>query len=238
MGPSWKTTPIQQPKTITRFNAGLGFIVPWSRSLDNEPAPRPDEINCHWTADEGDLPSGGAHLTDTPYQRFLIGGAAPCITTNSCCPLSAESKTYRMRSTDCLKPVGTSESSKYRESEAVQMQIGGFGIGTGYLRQYKRRSGVTWKAQLVEAWKMEPDRRRPEVLETWSGLEVSACSGNARRRRPIRILGSDTMRNYLSSCHFEWLDKKCEHAYFDALSGDKPEAFFELYKGIRNGEKT
>jgi len=124
---------------------------------------------------------------------------------------------------------GTCEFSEYRDSETVQVQISSFGIGTGYERQYKRRSKVTWKAQLVEVWKMEPDRRTPEVLETWSGLEVSACSSNARRRRLIRILNSHTMRNYLGNCHFDWSDDKCERAYFNALGSDNPEAFYGLY---------
>ena len=229
-GPVWKTNPINQPKTITQFNAGLGSIVPWSRSADAEPAPPSDEINCHWTADEDAISPTATSIPDTPCQIYLIGGAAPSLTINADCPLSAESKTYHMRCKGSLKPFGTCESSKYRDSETIQVQIGSFGIGTSYQRQYKRRSKVTWKAQLVEAWKMAPGRRTPEVLETWSGLEVSACSSNARRRRLIRILGSDTMRNYLDNCHFEWSDDKCERAYFDALSSDNPEAFYDLYR--------
>lgn len=236
-GPVWKTNPINQPKTVIRFNAGLGFIVPWSRPVDTDPAPLHDEIHCHWTADEDAIPSANGSVPDTPYQNYLIGGVAPSVTTNADCPLSAEFKTYHMRCNGYLKPFGTRESSKYRDSETLQVQFGSFGIGTGYQRQYKRRSKVTWKAQLVEAWKMEPDRRTPEVLETWSGLEVSACSSNARRRRLLRILGSETMRNYLGNCQFEWSDEPCERAYFEALGSDNPQAFYDLYRSHKEWRK-
>ncbi|MCJ1367566.1 hypothetical protein MMC16_006700 [Acarospora aff. strigata] len=229
-GPVWQTVPVENPYKISRYNAGLGFIVPWLRALNSEPAPLEDEINCHWTADESHIPSGIEPFPDSIEKRLLIGGAAPSITTNNCCPVSAQTKTHHMRCEGFLKPVGTCGASKYRDSETIQVQIGSVGLGTAYQRQYNRRSGVSWKAQLVEAWKMEPDRRSPEVLETWSGLEISACSSNARRRRLIRILSSETMQNYLNNCQFEWTDKKCERAYFDALSSDNPEAFYDLYR--------
>lgn len=95
-GPVWKSNPINQPKRVTRFNAGLGFIVPWSRLVDTEPTPLSGEINCHWTADDDAITSKDATFADIPYQMYLIGEAAPSITNNTDCPLLAEFKTYYM----------------------------------------------------------------------------------------------------------------------------------------------
>ena len=66
-------------------------------------------------------------------------------------------------------------------------------------------------------------------MDDWYGVEISACTTNARRQRLAQILGSDTMRNYLESILMEWSDAQVKERYFNALNSDNPYAFEDLY---------
>ncbi|CAG8978922.1 hypothetical protein HYALB_00005259 [Hymenoscyphus albidus] len=92
---------------------------------------------------------------------------------------------------------------------------------------YKRRGGHTMKDALVERWRH--NFRNPMDLEAFSGVEISLCTGNARRRRLLHLLGSPTIRNYLHGIAFPWISKDCEYSYFKALRC--PKSFRRFWKG-------
>lgn len=60
-------------------------------------------------------------------------------------------------------------------------------------------------------------------------MEISACSGNARRRRLARILGSSILQNYLESISI-WNDKRTQDLYFDSLNAVDIRAFEKLWR--------
>jgi hypothetical protein len=60
-------------------------------------------------------------------------------------------------------------------------------------------------------------------------VEISACSGNARRKRLARILGSQTMQNYLASIALDWGHTEAHDLYFNALNDQDIRAFEHLY---------
>lgn len=73
-------------------------------------------------------------------------------------------------------------------------------------------------------------------LEAFSGVKVLLCPQNARRRRPMHLLGSQTLRNYLRAISFSWISEPCEHAYFKALRS--PKSFRRFGKTIKTGKET
>jgi len=88
---------------------------------------------------------------------------------------------------------------------------------------------VTLKEALIGTWINEPICRNPQVIENWLGVEVSACTKNARRRRLRQILGSSVMKGYLEGIKFEWHDPDCKSRYFQAVRSDEPLVFQKLY---------
>ncbi|KAH9216583.1 hypothetical protein DL95DRAFT_424516 [Leptodontidium sp. 2 PMI_412] len=84
------------------------------------------------------------------------------------------------------------------------------------------------KGALVERWKH--NLRNPMDLEAFSGVEVSLCTRNARRRRLLHLLGSPTMHNYLRGISFSWISESCEYAYLKALRS--PKHFRRFWKAL------
>ena len=58
-------------------------------------------------------------------------------------------------------------------------------------------------------------------LEAFSGVEISLCTRNARRRRLLHVLGSSTMHNYLRGISFTWISEAVEYGYSKALRSPK-----------------
>lgn len=92
---------------------------------------------------------------------------------------------------------------------------------------YKRRSGQTMKDALIERW--NHNRHNPMDLEAFSGVEISLCTRNARKRRLPHLLGSPTMYYYLRGNGFKWIPHACENSYFKALRS--PKLFRQFWKG-------
>jgi hypothetical protein len=90
------------------------------------------------------------------------------------------------------------------------------------------------KDALVERWRH--NLRSPLDLEAFSGVEVSFCTKNARRRRLMHLLSSDTMRNYLSTISFNWVSEACDHAYFKALRC--PKSFRRFWKDHKEWQEN
>jgi hypothetical protein len=100
-------------------------------------------------------------------------------------------------------------------------------------RTYKRR-GKTWKEAWTEAWRNNPESRNIRILEFKFGVEVSACTYNARRRRLVSLLGSKTMMNHLRNGALTWNNPECEQSFYAALESPDHKAFRKLYLSQKN----
>ena len=83
----------------------------------------------------------------------------------------------------------------------------------------KRRVGHSMKDSLVERWRNGP--RKFSELASCSGIKVSLCTQNARRRRLLDILRTTTMRKYLDCISFTWPNGRFQQEYFDSLKEPK-----------------
>jgi hypothetical protein len=229
-GPMWMSCSKEDGK-IFRYNVGGGGITPWSSvpSLDTKAS----EVFCHWAlsaenvGDERDIEHGmrpTLRLND-----ILLIGASTKLSLNPTCASSLESIEKRLRDSGCLSVPDTRPRTRYCEGESVLVQVGWNGVGGGYQRSYKMREVRTWKQSLVERWKNAPAARNPRVLEDRHGVEVSMCTGNARRKRLITLLGSRTMTNFLKNLTWRG-EKECLKNLLTALESEDHTAFSTLYK--------
>jgi hypothetical protein len=119
-----------------------------------------------------------------------------------------------------------------RCTDGYTVQVSGCAMGFGNVGgsvTCKRRPGFNMKDTLIERWRN--GLRNIADLESFSGVEVSLCTRNARRRRLWQILGSPTIYSFLKGNTFEWKNIECEKAYYKALSSRKRfrQRFRELY---------
>jgi hypothetical protein len=226
--PTKETTTINSEKQeILRFNVGLGFIIPW-RNTPNEPPPEGDEIFSHWTDHEFDL-HGNQPFIYGSTTKLLIGGGSRLV-KNDDCLLTQNDCTLELREEGSLSHYNARRPYKERHSQTVTISMGGAGFQAGYAEEWRMREGSLLKECLLAAWANNPGERNPSIMAHWLGVEVSGCTGNARRRRLCRVLASESMQNHLDSMVMDWDgDEECKRLYFEALSDQNIRAFEELY---------
>jgi hypothetical protein len=168
------------------------------------------------------------HLGD-----ILLIGASYRLNYNPRCGLSTDDVTKHLRDSESFSEPGTMKNTRVADSEAVQIQLGPPYIKAGAQRTYKRR-GITWKSAFIESWKNNPEGRNVRMLEFRFGVEVSACTHNARRQRLITLLGSKTMVNYMRNASLRWDSTDCQERFYAALKSSDHKAFRNLYKSQRD----
>jgi hypothetical protein len=226
-GPVWQTNESKSSSTVLKYNVGKGFIIPWTR-FGRDPIPLEGEVFCHWTEDVDDLE--GAENFPRSYDRLLIG-ASTYLTRNPRCSTTTSTFTREMRMKKRCRVFGTSYPSKYRDSQTAQVGISGYGLAANYSEQFKIHKGVTLKDNVVGAWTSNEGERDINLIKNYYGVEISACTDNARRRTLFQILQSTTMRRYLkgnSEIRRSELDR-----YFTALDGAEVDIFISRYKKHR-----
>ncbi|KAM3155336.1 hypothetical protein ABEW05_004142 [Botrytis cinerea] len=244
-GPSWKIMKSSLTNEIKQYDIGNGAIIPWkTREAGNDThlIPLNSEVFCHWipfrswNEDEVEV---NQELLPRQYllssDILLIGAPTDygLVVNKKCIPSPERILQIKSRLSDqqALRQPNTSRARRYVDSHAIQIQGSAMGFisGSGQVT-YKRRIGHTMKDSLVERWRH--GLRNPVDLEAFSGVEVSLCSRNARRRRLLNILASDTMINYLHAISFTWDKGVCEASYFKALRC--PKSFRKFWKAHKD----
>lgn len=199
----------------------------------------PSEVFCHWIASKDwNARELELHQSSLPRRHFLesdallVGASSDfgLLINRNCTPSLKRLSSIKTKldQQGGLRTRNTYRSQRYIDSHAVQIQGTAMGVisGTGIIT-YKRREGHTMKDALVERWRHK--LRNPMDLEAFSGVEISLCTGNARRRRLLHLLSSPTIRNYLRGITFPWFSEECGYSYYKALRC--PKSFRKFWKG-------
>ena len=242
-GPAWNIVRDSEPGRIQQVDVGSGTIVPWlvtQQHGSNKIEVRPGEIFCHWMSlkdwnmvdiDEYQVHVKRSYLVES--DTLLIGAThdSGLVLNNNCIPsaerlLGIKSK---MNQQGALRHPNTARARRYIESHAVQVQGSAMGfLAASGIVTYKRQKGQNMKEALVERWRH--GLRNPMDLEAFSGVEISLCTQNARRRRLLHLLGSLTMHNYLRGISFTWTSEAVEYRYWKALRS--PKHFRPFWKSL------
>ena len=238
-GPMWKVCASingqPDPDHILRYSVGNGKILPWKLHSSNERtlvSRRRNEIFCHWISDRDTDEIGNFEESSGESLQpddILLIGARVKLKNNLGCHLSVIESKQRLKDSGSLSEFGTMKSKRVVDSETFLLQVTPPYVTAGAQRTYKMR-GRTWKESFIEDWKNKPESRNVRILEFNFGVEVSACTYNARRRRLITLLGSNTMINYLRNGSLRWTSDECEEKFYAALKSSDYKAFRKLYK--------
>lgn len=251
-GPLWPVK-IEGLASIAAFKAGAGFLVPWP---NNTAANKDGEMYYHWTEDLAELPerlTGFASSNIHEKQRLLIGGDNSDTLTErklstwdrpsqtkseepqvklkikpSCC-YNVHKITQKLKDAHCLRMQGTERPRVYRDSETLSGTIGYIATFTGAIT-LKRSAGATVKDNIVSTWMPDNSNRNPAILECWYGVEVSACTGNARRRRLKDIFNLPAIRKHLDLCCSEWTTTDHGIGFSRVLADPDKRAFRRLWR--------
>jgi hypothetical protein len=213
---------------INNYKLGLGCLVPWNLPAGAQLA-EPNEQLAHWTTKPEEIPQQVLEDTFQEGGRLLIG-AQRRLSTNANCALSGSKITLDFKLHRNLLALGTKQSATIKDAQNVQVGLNVHGAQVSYGETWKRRAGTTYKEAVLGAWVNEPHRRNPNIVRNTIGVEISACTRNARRQRLARVLGSQTLKNYLTLLlHDNWATSEAEQRYFEVLNGHDINAFADLY---------
>ena len=243
-GPLWKVRSQSEPTKIMQYNVGGGSITRWPVENGVMTPLRATEVYSHWepTVERAytgsQLPAETEFSTDLYFGEsdlLLVGASATKLRYNPECRCDASKIIKHFQNAGCLQPIGTSKSSRVRDAETIQVQIGGSGVNVGYQRSFKLRTARTWKQALLESWENSPERRNPWILQHRCGAEVSMCTRNSRRIRLIELLRTQTMRNFMSL--YSWKTKHCQDSFHNALNNKNLSALSRLILNEEDSER-
>lgn len=176
-GPIWFMGGGDDDGTFLRTEAG--YIIPLPRN--QQPDSSLAEIECHWSS------SYAGHEAENPIlltssSQILIGTEptiAPCFTVNETCPAQIAALQTRIRSH--LQPAGVHKGYTTLKKWGFHIQAGmGKLVQAGGELTYKRIPGRNWKTTIIASCIKGNVELKP-LLSLNIGLEVSSCTGNARR---------------------------------------------------------
>ncbi|KAJ5174442.1 uncharacterized protein N7482_000319 [Penicillium canariense] len=176
-GPIWLMGGTEDEGLFLRTETG--YIVPLPRH--HQPDPSLEEIECHWAK------SCTGYDTDNPLllrssSRILIGTdslTTAGLTVNHECQAQVNFLQARIRPQ--LQPSGAYNAYHTLDGwdATLQASIGSY-VQAGGALKWKRNPARKWKASIIEKCKYgQPNLR--SLLTSHIGLELSACTGNARR---------------------------------------------------------
>lgn len=230
-GPAWPVLNPSNPEPLLRYNIGIGFMVHWPRA-DDEPELAEGEVFCHWTTSTADLKSGSAIPRNKG--RLLIGGR---LSLNDTCATDGAAFTRDMRDRNRLRPLGTHWSSLFVDTRNISVQIGGGALGPaiGAGETYKIRN-QSYRDQLVAAIGNDWMEACVAALMNKFVVEISSCTGLARRRSLMYALGYDGMEEYLRNhVDLDWKNEEWREDYFQMLRDHNVSALKGAMKEVDRG---
>jgi len=197
-GPMWKSISPLDPGTTLRYMVSPGFIIPWRRT-PGQPALLPNEVHCHWTKDNYDIDSILSQTIHGKVERLLIG-AHPILVKNLSCQPNKQKFFSTMSRREALKDLGLNHGSWALGPVNVSAAVSSSAllpisltatVGTAITKKPPK----SLRDHLCTAMVADPRDVVLRYLGEYCGVEISACTGHARRIPLSKVLSSQPERN-------------------------------------------
>ncbi|KIW18855.1 hypothetical protein PV08_03144 [Exophiala spinifera] len=195
-GPVWSVSS-GKSRGVQRYAVSKGFIAAvgekGSSVVENA-------VPCHWYA----MPMSKTELDNVGKQAFnehdklLIG---TFLETNLNCTYNLDK--FQSDYHTAMAPMGTSEASWRPDTRTL-----GFGfaqyVTANVSATKKLLPGVTYKQSVWDMMQLSPSEANPCFLMNWMGVEVSSCTGHARRVRLIDLFKIKRIQRHLDIRRRDW----------------------------------
>lgn len=227
-GPVWaETVSMENRELIKWYTVSNGYICQVS-NYDNT---SPNVKRCHFysetSIDQGLLGGPGGFGDDGCLRKddqLLIGG---CLVENDNCTYSIDefALTYRGK----MRYLGTTPATWQMHSRALGISVSkifGFQIqAVEKLLPSKNLKRIMW-----DMWDIKNTAEaNPSTLNLPLGVEVSHCTGNARRVSLKSLMLSKAVQPLIERWIPGWITTQWGAAFKEALCSDNPDAVVELW---------
>ncbi|KAL8782456.1 MAG: hypothetical protein Q9213_005350 [Squamulea squamosa] len=213
---------------VKGYSVSKGIIA---RTTMNEDSGCPGAVQCHYYYHHTsfrrkvlNLLSGGGDLLFSKDDLLLIGGD---LRENHGC-------TYTM--THFAKDIiaetavlGTKDESWKTESRTVAVSLTKY-LGIMVSGTQKLVPQTTLKQQILDRWTANPRRANPGILNQVLGVEISHCTGNARRISLRQLLRLDPILNLLERLIPNWSKTEWGSCFAAALHSPDPEMMYQVWR--------
>ena len=213
---------------IKYYGVSKGVIC---RTRNSSKCPVPGAIQCHYFSQisffrrkASNLLSGGEQLLLAEDDLLLIGGG---LRTNQDCKYTLSDFKYDHASD--MSPLGTKESVWKPDTRSLAVGLCKY-IGITVTGTQKLVPQTTLKQHILDKWTTLPSRANPGILNQYLGVEISHCTGNARRVALRQLMTSSSVMSVLERQTPGWLNKSWGKAFFAALRSDRDEKMFSVWK--------
>jgi Ubiquitin family len=230
-GPVWpvRENPSDPTSMVLQYNVSRGFI----RRAETLRSPIKNAIMCHLyprsfsDADRGSsLPAGQTGLVPVRQDdRLLIGGL---LREDPHCPY--KSRHYEDDYDDSMGYLGTVPEFWRLEQRTLGFTAGQY-IGLVANGTQKLIPGVTLKEHIWNEFSQSPQNANIDWLNNFVGVEISHCTGNARRIRMRDLLRVKKVRERLNRLVPNWERTEWGQQFSRALNDSDFAAIQRLWDG-------
>ena len=165
--------------TVKYYGVSKGIIY---RVKSKEESPIPGAKLCHYSSRSSFVRKNASGLLAYMHELalsqddLLLIGAGFCENANCNYTMSA----FTEESTSAMTVLGTKSSVWNWDSRGFTIGLSKY-LGVTVSGTQKRIPQTTLKQHILDSWTTVPSRRNPAVLNQYLGVEISHCTGNARR---------------------------------------------------------
>jgi hypothetical protein len=157
--------------------------------------------------------------------KLLIGNE---IRINSGCTYSLQE--YEMNYSDMASSLGTMPSTWKLDGVTMAVQLTAPKVVAFQIQgNVKKVPETTVKQHLWTKWSFQPERANPGILNNYFGVEISHCTGNARRVPLKYLLLAEPMQELLERQIPKWSTTTWGMSFQKALMTDSSDAIFQFW---------
>jgi hypothetical protein len=202
-GPVWTVTAGQNspPNQISQYNLSRGYL----RRTENQSFATQYAVMCHW--DSGSFSNTGptsniaaSSLPLSPDDILLIGAA---LREDPRCPYNLNHYEEDYIGSEFMGQLGTIPDRWRLEARTLGFNAGQY-VGITASGSQKMLPGVTMKEHIWNEMSQTPQFANIDWLNNFLGVEISHCSGNARRIRMKDLFRVKRVRERLGRLIPNW----------------------------------
>ncbi|KAE8445349.1 hypothetical protein EG329_013471 [Mollisiaceae sp. DMI_Dod_QoI] len=213
---------------VQQYNIGRGIIRP----IDDQSKSTLTNgvVRCHWSnpsfkiKDEGSSTFTNSPRSLGPDDRLLIGAALE--ENNNCRYTLAH---YEQDYGQDMGYLGTISDRWSLDARSLGFSAGQY-INLTASGTQKKVPGVTLKEAIWNQFSQSPQSASIEWLNNFIGVEISHCTGNARRVRMKDLLCTERVRKRINRCHPGWETTEWGQMFSHALDSEDFEAMRRLWQ--------
>ncbi|KAH8765886.1 hypothetical protein F5882DRAFT_474438 [Hyaloscypha sp. PMI_1271] len=189
-------------------------------------------VKCHWYSWAQDyrrrfstLLTRSDDLTMAVDDKLLIGNE---IRINNGCTYSPQE--YETNYSDMTSSLGAIPSTWKLDGVTMAVQLTAPKVVAFQIQgNVKKVPETTVKQYLWTKWSFQPERANPGILNNYFGVEISHCTGNARRVPLKYLLLAEPMQELLERQIPKWSTTTWGMSFQKALMTDSSDAIFQFW---------